>query len=397
MVKAIHKLSDAKLRKGQLDKGLHADGGGLYLRVSPTGSRAWVFIHTKAGKRSELGLGSANAISLAAARAKASELREQIAHGLDPKTERKKAQKITFGEIADRYIAKQLPGRSEPVRREWEYSLKVHAAPLSAQPIDEITTEDIRRILDPLSEKYRAVGAKLRSRIENVLDFAIISGFRSGENPARWKGRLSILVPGLAYSVGQNREAIPYAECPALLAKLNETAGHHYADALAFILLTGVRHREGLLAEAGEFDLYTRVWSIPVVRMKTRKAFRVPLSEAACEIVRRRLEIIAKSGRNDGLLFGRDGDPTRPNKNMHALPNLLRRLSGHEGASVHGLRSAFRGWGDEKTSYSFETLESALSHEIGSQVTRAYLRGDGLEKRRPLMEDWAAFLGGNRG
>jgi integrase len=268
-------------------RGRHADGGGLYLSISPNGGRRWVFLFRWHGKPTEIGFGSARDVTLARARELASQARAKLAEGNDPKeTARRPVGGATFGDCADRLIEAMRPSwRSGKHAAQWAMTLRDYAAPLRRLPVNKVATDDVLSVLKPLWSKRTETASRLRGRIERVLDAAKAQGIRSGENPARWRGHLDQLLPRRQRLTRGHHAAMAYAEVPAFICDLK---ARHSTAALALELatLTAARSGEVLGARWEEFDLDRRVWTIPPVRMKAGREHRVPLSRRALEIVK---------------------------------------------------------------------------------------------------------------
>jgi integrase len=368
--------------------GRHADGGGLYLAISPDGSRRrWVFLfrwkeagQQGAGKLREMGLGSASTVTLARARELAAQARAHLAEGRNPLIARVAEKQIpTFGEMADEVVTALETGWRNPKHRDqWRMTLTTYCDPIRSVPVDAVATEHVLGILQPLWSKVPETAFRLRGRIEKVLDAAKAKGHRMGENPARWRGHLDHLLPKRQKLTRGHHKALPYEEVPAFVARLRRT-GSVSALCLEFVILTAARSGEAMGARWDEFDLERGIWTVPKGRMKAGREHRVPLSNRAKEILARMNEI-----RNSDLVFpGQKRD--RPLSNM-ALEMLMRRLKAD--ATVHGFRSAFRDWAAEQTSVAREVAEAALAHVLENKVEAAYRRTDLFEKRRSLMEQW---------
>jgi integrase len=363
--------------------GRHADGGGLYLFINDSGRRRWIFMYTRAGKRTELGLGSARDLSLANARSEAAALRAILASGGDPKAERGKDDSVpTFGESADTYVEAMLPSwRNAKHAAQWTMTLTRYAEPIRAKPVDEISTQDVLDVLQPLWRRTPETAERLRGRIENVLDAAKARGHRSGENPARWRGHLDQLLPKRQRLSRGHHKALPYDALPAFMADLLDRDAIA-ARALEFLILTAARSGEVLGAKLDEIDLEKKVWIIPADRMKAGREHRVPLSQRAIEIV----EAMGMLDQGPYLFAG--PKPEAPLSSM-AMAMLLRRMKSD--VTVHGFRSTFRDWASETTGFSHEVCEMALAHTISNKAEAAYRRGDLFDKRRKLMEAWAGY------
>jgi integrase len=385
MARQLHTLS-ARAVATLTQQGRHSDGGGLYLNITASGARSWVFMWKVEGKRREVGLGALRDVPLAKARERAAEARQKLASGLDPIAARdNKPHVMTFGEAADALIESMSSSwRNEKHRAQWKMTLTVYCEPLRAKPVTEIGTEDILRVLQPLWTTKPETASRLRGRMERVLDFARARGQGMGENPARWRGHLDAILPKRARLTRGHHKAMPFDEVPAFMVALQEREGMA-PRALEFAILTAARSGEVFGAAWNEFDLEARVWTVPAARMKAGREHRVPLSAQAVEILqemqRKRLSDLVFPGTKPG----------RPLSVM-ALEMVLRRMKFD--VTVHGFRSAFRDWAGERTHFPREVAEAALAHLVGDAVERAYRRGDALEKRRELMDAWAGFLEG---
>jgi integrase len=369
---------------GTAKAGKYSDGGNLYLIVSPTGARKWVLRFTWRGKAREMGLGTPAAIPLADAREKAANARRMIAQGLDPIHERKRAGGVpTFGEMADQVCETLSSGfRNEKHKAQWKSTLATYAAPLADKPIDTILTDDVLAVLKPIWTMKPETASRLRGRIEKVLDAARAKGFRQGENPARWRGHLDHLLPKQSKLIRGHHVAMPYEHVAAFVGHLRESDSLA-ARALELCILTAARSGEILGMRWPEVDFDKKVWTLPAHRMKAGREHRVPLPERAVAILRQLTEI--KTG--DFVFPGQRND--RPLSNM-AMNMALRRMKA-DTITVHGFRSSFRDWAGNVSSFPRELVETALAHVIGDKAEQAYRRSDALEKRRKLMEAWAAY------
>jgi integrase len=374
--------------------GRHADGGNLYLTVSRTGaavSKRWTFMFSFAGKQREAGFGSADAVTLAEARAKAAEWRSLLAKGIDPLAAKKatreaEAGRRTFGECSAELIkSKSSEWRNEKHRAQWSSTLHDYCGPILDKPVDAIDTQAVLGVLQPVWGRIPETASRLRGRIETVLDYAKASGLRSGENPAAWRGHLALILPKRQKLSRGHHATVPYADLPEFIAKLRDTETIH-ALALEFLVLTAARSGEVLGATWDEIDIEAKVWTVPAARMKSGREHRVPLSARAMAILDRMAEI-----RTGDLVFA--GQRRRRPLSGAAMGALV------TGATVHGFRSSFRDWAGEETSFPREIAEQALAHATGDATERAYRRGDALEKRRGLMTAWSNYCepaaGGN--
>lgn len=364
--------------------GKYSDGGNLYLIVSETGARKWVLRFTWRGRAKEMGLGSASSVSLADAREKAASARRKIGQGLNPIDERKRDGGIpTFGEMADDVRETLSAGfRNEKHKAQWKSTLETYAAPLRAKPVDTIATDDVLAVLKPIWTAKAETASRVRGRIEKVLDAAKAKGFREGENPARWRGHLDHLLPKPSKLARGHHAAMPYEEVATFMAHLRQRDATA-ALALELCVLTAARSGEVLGMQWPEIDLDKKIWTVPAKRMKAGREHRVPLSSRAIAILRK----LEKLKGGDFVFAGQARN--KPLSNM-AMEMVMRRMK-VEDATVHGFRSSFRDWAGNVSSFPREVVETALAHVIGDRAEQAYRRSDALEKRRKLMEAWAAY------
>jgi len=377
--------------------GKHEDGAGLRLVVSKSGSRRWVFRFRLNGRSREMGLGSFPAVSLADARNLAAECWKQTKAGIDPIDARAEAEAATeemptFTNCAARHIRAHRRGWSNQKHaRQWVSSLKTYARPvIGDKPVNAISTEDVLSILKPIWNTKTETAKRVQGRIENILDYAAAHGYRDQTNPARWRGHLDKLLPRpTRIKKPVHHPAMPYADLPAFMAELRAN-GSVSALALQLLILTATRTSEVLKARWEEIDLEARTWTVPASRMKGGREHRVPLSDAALNV----LEDLPKIHGNPYLFPGaRQG---RPLSNM-ALLQLIRGMGygvdGTRGDYVpHGFRSSFRDWSGEVSSFPRDVAEMALAHVIENKVEAAYRRGDLFAKHARMMQEWADFV-----
>jgi integrase len=390
MTRMIHRLSAVKITNTKT-RGMYADGGGLYLQVSKNGSRSWIFRFKQNGRVRGMGLGSLATIGLAKARELAVECRRRHLSGMDPietrKVERREAQlaaarSLTFDQCRDTFIgAHKASWRNAKHKAQWTNSLTTYVTPVfGSLPIQSVDVALVMKTLEPIWSTKPETAARVRGRIERILDWAKVRGFRAGENPARWRGHLDVLLPARnkVRQVGHHA-ALPYSEIGAFMAALRDRQGTA-TRALEFAILTAARTSEVLGAGLEEINLQGRVWTVPPDRMKAGREHRVPLSRDAVALLKK------VRGSAEGLVFPgeRRGKPL---SNMATLM-VLRRM-GRTDLTAHGFRSTFRDWAAECTSFPREVAEAALAHVVGDKVEAAYRRGDLFEKRRRLMEAWA--------
>ena len=393
MPKTINRLT--AFRVGSLKKpGLHADGAGLYLRVDKGGSKSWVFRYMFDRRPRYLGLGSAASVSLAVARLLATEARQKLELGQDPIEAKRevakaaaadKAKSLTFKQCAEAYMAAHEPSwKNVRHRQQWRTTMKEFVYPRLGDKItDDIETEHILNVLEPVWMKTPETASRVRGRIEVVLDWAKARGLRDGDNPARWRGHLANLLPKVSkVAPVKHLPAMAFDEVPAFVAELR-SVGSHTALALELLVLTATRANETLGATWSEFDLEKKVWCIPAARMKAGREHRVPLSDRAIEILKEVESVRQTVFVFPGLATG------RPLRSM-ALLRVLKRMQ-RDGITVHGFRSSFRDWAAETTHFPNFVVEMALAHSVADKVEAAYRRGDLFLKRRALMDAWAAF------
>jgi len=385
MARPIHKLVDTAIRKPNLKPGRHSDGGGLYLNVKPGGSKSWLFMYHYGGRRRVMGLGPYPALKLAAARDKAATLRQSVADGRDPLAQRQQEIAPTFAECAGHYVGTmEVQWRNSKHRAQWRMTLgPAYCQSILEKPVNAIDTADLLGILEPIWMTKQETASRLRGRIEHVLDYAKSKGWRSGENPARWRGHLKHLLPKARKLQRGHHAAMPYDAVPGFWRRLS-THDAMAARCLEFLVLTACRSGEALGATWQEVDLESRLWTIPGDRMKASKTHRIPLSEGAMGV----LHPLAEARHGDLVFPGQK--PGRPLSSM-AMIMLMRRMR-EDRYTVHGFRSAFRDWAGDVTDHPREVAEGALAHISGDLTERAYRRGDALEKRRQLMEDWYGFI-----
>lgn len=398
MAQKIQRLT--ALAASRLSKpGLHADGAGLYLRVGRNGSRSWTFRFMLNGKAREMGFGGLHEVSLADARKKAGDARLLLSEGQDPLIQRSlnekrraaaekrtAARSITFDQCAEAYIgAHEISWKNEKHRQQWRNTLATYVSPVFGNvPVQAVDTDHIVKAIEPIWSKKTETARRLRGRIEVILDWAKVRGFRNGENPAQWRGHLIHLLPGRTkVRPIKHHAALPHDQIPTFMAELRQAEGTA-AAALEFLILTAARTGEVIYARWSEVDLRKRVWVVPAERMKGHREHRVPLSRAATVALTR-----IKQPRGLYLFPGRA--PDKPLSNMALLMTLGRMNCGD--ITAHGFRSTFRDWAAERTNFPREVVETALAHSIESKTEAAYRRTDFFEKRRQLMDLWAEYCG----
>jgi integrase len=393
VARTLNRLSTLKISRVK-EKGLIADGGGLYLRTADGGTKSWIFRYGESGKLRDMGLGPVHTISLAEARALATECRKLRLQGIDPIAQRHaqratqraaEAKAMTFVECAEHYMASHEGAwRNATHRSQWVTTLRAYVYPvIGAHAVAAIGTAAVMKVLEPIWMTRTETASRVRGRIESVLDWAKARGFREGENPAQWRGHLDHLLPARSkVQKTKHLAALPYSEIGAFMAKLRAEDSIP-SRALEFVALTAARLGEVLGATWDEIDLANRVWTVPAERMKMGKEHRVPLSNAAAKVLGAMQAI-----RHGELVF--PGANDRPITRLAVL-RVVKRLAGD--VTTHGLRSTFRDWAAEQTAFPSELAEMALAHSVGSAVEAAYRRTDLFEKRRKLMQAWAVYCG----
>ena len=393
MARQVDRLSPTALRtKGP---GLHADGGGLYLQVK-RGGRSWVLRYMIDRRAREMGLGSFPAVSLAEARGAAEQCRRLLRDGVDPiearrqsrqETRLQAAQSMTFEDCAKQYIDDRKAGWSNAKHAaQWGATLSTYAYPwFGGLPVQSIDMALVKKALRPIWTTKPETASRVRQRIEAVLDWATVHEYRSGDNPAKWRGHLEKVLPRPSkVRAVKHHAAMPYTELPGFYSELAERETVS-ARALAFTILTAVRSGETRGATWGEIDRNTAVWTVPGERTKSRRDHRVPLSDEALTVLDG-LERLSDDP--DELLFP---SPLGRPLSDTAMRKYLQTNLGKPGLTVHGFRSTFRDWAAERAGAPREVAEAALAHSLRDATEAAYQRGDMLDRRRKLMDAWATF------
>jgi integrase len=393
VTRTLNRLSALKVARAK-QPGMYADGGGLYLRVAEGGSKQWLFRYAAGTRDRDMGLGPVHTLTLPEAREKAREARLLRLEGIDP-IEAKRARiaalraadarAMTFKQCAEGFIKdNEASWTSARHRQEWVGSLVRLIYPtLGSLPVAAIDTPLVLKVLKPIWEKTPETASRVRGRIENVLGWATVHHYRAGDNPARWGGLLEHALPARSkIAKVEHHAALPYAEIGAFVAKLRGDSGVA-AACLQFITLTAARLDEARSSTWDEIDLANRIWVVPARRMKADKEHRVPLSDGTVAILEQ-MQVIRQS---DYVFPGRlEGRPIGDN----TIWRLAKEAAGSD-ITIHGLRSSFRDWAAERTSFPREVAELALAHSIPNAVEAAYRRGDLFDKRRRLMDAWAAY------
>lgn len=381
--------------------GMHADGGGLYLHVGKAGNASWIFRFQLNKRRREMGLGSLSALSAVEARAKAAELKAMVGRGTDPlelkqTLQEQEAQALasqrqeealdvaTFQRVTEKHLALKESGwRNAKHRQQWESTLKTYAYPVIGDlPVRDVKIRHVLQVLEPIWSTKPETASRVRMRIEAVLNSARALGWRTGENPALWRGNLDALLPPRSKVRRiKHHPALPWKDVASFMTKLKEREGIS-ARALEFLVLTAARSGEVRMAGWSEIDLDQKLWIVPADRMKAGREHRVPLSAAA-------IHLLSELPRFEGYDLIFPGTRMQPLSDM-SLSAVLKRM-GKKNITVHGFRSTFRDWAAEHTGHGSDIVEMALAHRIANKTEAAYRRGDLIAKRRSLMEDWAGW------
>lgn len=396
MASGINKLSSLGVSKTK-QPGHYGDGGGLWLQVSDSGTKSWVFRFTSplTGKAREMGLGAVTTYSLVEARLKAKDARQLVDAGRDPIVERdaerqrselQAALSMSFSQCAEAYIATHRAGWKNPKHaKQWESTLANYAGPvMGSLPVAAIDTPMVLKVLEPIWATTNETASRLRGRIESVLDWATVRGYRTGDNPARWKGHLdSLLAAPAKVQKVKHHPALPHEQIAGFMVDLKHRPGIA-PQALQFTILTACRSGEVRGATWDEINLPAKVWTIPAERMKAGKEHRIPLSDAAVAI----LQAVPRLADNP-LIFPAPRGGMLSDMTMTAV---LRRMERSD-LTVHGFRSTFRDWAGETTPFPREVIEHALAHQLRDKAEAAYARGTLFDKRRQLMDVWAKYCG----
>jgi integrase len=383
-------------------RGINFVGGvtGLAVNVIKSGSRSWVLRYQVGGKRRDMGLGGYPDVTLAQAKERARVARSLLAQGLDPiehsraarsKMISERATALTFSQAADQYIeTHESTWRNAKHAQQWRNTIAAYATPAMGKVlVRDVDLPQVLSVLEPIWKTKTETASRLRGRLESVLDWATARGYRSGPNPARWKGLLDKLLPAPGkIAKTDHHRALPFADLPAFMKLLAVQDGLG-ARALEFTILTACRSGEVRGAKWDEFDLDAGIWTVPESRMKAGKEHRVPLSDAAMVIVRTQKEYAFCEYVFPSSHRARNSESEGAPLSDMTLSAVLRRMK--VAAVPHGFRSTFRDWCAEVTDYPRDVAEMALAHAIGNKVEAAYRRGDLFEKRNQLMQDWANF------
>jgi len=363
----------------------------LMLRITNVGSRLWVCRMMINGKRRDVSLGRYEHVSLSQARDAARALHLDVRRGIDPTAGKEPVfahvvNKHLFKDVAAEFVtSKQTEWKNPKHRAQWSSTLQTYAYPvLGDMPVKDVVLSHVLEILQPIWIEKTETANRLRGRIEAVLDYATVQGWRSGDNPARWKGLLDKVLPAQAkIKKTKHHAAMPAHDAPTFMQTLQSIQGLA-ALALRLLILTATRSGEVRAAKWREFDLDAGVWTIPASRMKAGRDHSVPLSAQVQQL----LGVIPRFGDGTDFLFP-NSRGTGVLSDM-AMTQTMRRL-GLEYVP-HGFRSTFRDWAGDSTEYPRELAEAALAHTLQNKVEAAYRRKTALERRRALMQDWADYL-----
>ena len=415
MARLIEKLTPLWVSKVK-KPGYYSDGGNLWLQVSSSGSKSWIFRFTINRKQREMGLGAVHTVSLSEARIKSRDLRSMLQEGVDPLANREetkqaealaRARTMTFDQCAKEYIETHRSGwKNTKHAGQWESTIATYASPIFGSfPVSEVDTSLVVKVLSPMWKDKTETAKRLRGRIERILAWATTSGFRQGENPARWRGHFeNLLAEPSKIQIVKHHPSLPWKEIPNFMTALSEQKGIA-ARALELLIFTATRTSETLEMTWDELNLEDGVWVIPAERMKEEVEHEIPLSRQA-------IDLLSETPRIGKFVF------TGANYNSYlsdmSLTAVLKRMhyksikDGGKGwidpkrenrrITSHGFRSSFRMWGAESVSHSFtrEVIEFALSHQLPNKVESAYQRGTVFEKRIPLMQAWSDYCADNQ-
>ena len=403
MARQLHRLS--ALRVTKLTKpGLYGDGGGLSLQITANGVKSWLLRFMVAGKPFGMGLGPTHTVSLVEARQKALDARKLLISGINPLIAKQQSQiaaalanakMMSFDQCAKAYIlAHKASWKNAKHLEQWTNTLNTYASPVFGYlPVADIDTGLVMKCLAPIWESKTETASRIRGRIESVLGWATTSGYRTGENPARWKGHLENLLATIGKSSRtKHHPSLPWHRIGAFMAALRGREGVA-ARAVELAILTACRSGEVRDARWTEFDTTGKVWTIPAERMKAKREHQVPLSNAAIDL----LKSIPISRETDVVFTGTKGQPL----SGMSMTAVIRRMNDSDKPrwedangdriTVHGFRTTFRMWTAETTSYPREVAEHALAHQLPDAVERAYQRGSQFAKRTGLMTDWSVY------
>ena len=386
-------LTDTKI-KGAKERARLRDGNGLWLNVSKSGKKTWVFRWATGGKAREIGLGSYPSISLLRAREISSDCREMVANGLDPKLERKRETEPTFKECVAEYLeARESEWSNAKHRHQWQQTLgPAYCSHILGTKVSQITTNDVLAVLREPWQSRPETASRLRGRIERVLAYAKVKGWRDGDNPAAWRGNLREALPSQKNRMRGHFKALPYKRLRAFMETLRERSADA-ARALELLIYTVSRPGNVLTMRWDDIDFEKQLWTIPASNTKTKRDYLVPLPFPAIDILK-----TLKEGKRSAYVFpgqrrGKGVHKDKPISGM-AMEMLLRRMK-VDNATPHGFRSTFRDWAGDETNFEREVLEFCLAHSVGNKTEQAYRRSSAVEKRRLVLNAWAEYCNGH--
>jgi integrase len=377
-----------------LTTGVYCDGGGLYLHVRPN-ARSWIFRYTPRGGRKprHMGLGSAKLVTLAQARRRASELLYQVkVDRVDPLVDRRavQAEQVqareqerptapSFEACAKAFLAERLKGRHQRASTS-QFEIYVYPT-IGAKRVNAITREHVLQVLRPIWTTMPPTADIVQKLLSRAFRYAVYLGYRT-DDPAQWKDALDNVLPSIKtlHSV-KHQKGLDVEAMPAFMARLRACDGNYYR-ATEFTILTAARREMTRDATWSEIDMTGRVWTIPAERMKSKREFRIPLSDRAFALV----ELMAETRRNDYVFPGDTADRVHTNAQL----DIMKEVSGDRTLTIHGQRGAFRSWVRDKMKGVFDrdTVETAMAHKIHVGAEAAYIMGDILDERRKLMQAW---------
>lgn len=409
MVRTMGKLTAKEVEKKKAP-GLYGDGGGLTLQITKAGVKSWLYRYMIKGKAFGMGLGPVHTITLAEARQKATDARKLVIEGINPLEAKRqkrldsdmaKARLMTFDQCASAYIeAHRASWKNVKHADQWTNTIATYVSPIiGSMPVEQIDTGLVVKVLSQPDDQGRQfwqakteTATRVRGRIEAILGWATTSGFRSGDNPARWRGHLENLLATISRTTRiKNHPSLAWGRMGAFVEALRQREGIA-ARAVEFAILTASRSGEVRGARWSEINLAAKVWTIPAARMKAKREHEVPLSSAV-------LGLLSSMHRMDGTDLVFPGTQKQPLSDM-SLTAVIRRMNGDQpkwidkegkAITIHGFRSTFRMWAAESTNYPREVAEHALAHQLPDAVERAYQRGTQFAKRATMMNEWGKF------
>ena len=399
MARKTEKLTDEDIAKAAPSSTpntpkLLSDGGGLYLQVTPSGSKSFLFRYAFNGKQQTMGLGPTHTVGLDEARKQSQQHRSLVLKGIDPRVEKDRQIAATsagasrsFKWCAEQYIeAHKDEWRNSKHAHQWGQSLRDYAYPILGEvPIRDINVHHVMKVLLPIWKAKNATATRVRGRMEKIFGWASVNNYRSQENPALWKAYLSTQLPNPSkVNNAEHHPAIPHTEIASFVERLRQQPDGISVRALEFLILTAARTGEVIGARFEEIDLEKKIWTIPATRTKASRIHVVPLSDRAAEIVKSIQHLPDEQFVFRGVKLGQHIS------NM-AMLQLMRRMKLKVKAVPHGMRSTFRDWAADMTDFPRELAEAALAHVIGDKTEAAYLRTNRLDRRRAMMDAWAAY------